>query len=475
MLDATRNRGVASSMTFPQPRFRSLRRLAHASLLVLTLAPALTAQARRDVSGQDARRTPAWAREGVVYELNVRTFSREGTFNAVTARMGELQKLGATVLWLMPIHPIGEVRKKGSIGSPYAVRDYREVNPAYGTRADFRRLVDEAHRHGIKVIIDLVANHTSWDNALLQRRGFHRRDAQGQVVSPYDWTDVAALDYGNPETRRYMHETLEMWTRDFDLDGFRADVAWLVPTDFWEEARRRLERIEPELFLLAESHEPELLGGAFDADYSWPMYHAIKDALLGQQPATAIRAAWEEERRKYPRGALHLRFSDNHDERRAIGFFGERAALAASAFVFTADGIPLLYNGQEVGDVTESMAPALFEKLDIFWGVRDRRPEFPAFYGWIIPLRRQHAALRAGSMHWLRNADEADVLSFVRRSDAEEILVTINLTNRAVTTTVEVAGAGFHELTADGRSAEHAGLPALRLEPFGIRLFHRAK
>lgn len=444
------------------------------SAFLLAAAP-LAAQPPRDVAAADARPTPAWAREGVVYELNVRTFSREGTFDAVTQRLPELQRLGVTVLWLMPIHPIGDAKKKGAIGSPYAVRDYRDVNPSYGRKADFRRLVDEAHRLGLKVIIDLVANHTSWDNALLQRPGFHRRDAQGRVESPYDWTDVAALDYGNAETRRYMHETLEMWVRDFDLDGFRADVAWLVPTDFWEEARRRLTRLKPELFLLAESHEPALLANAFDADYAWPMYHALKDALLGQQPATAVRAAWEEERRRYPRGALHLRFSDNHDERRAIGFFGERAALAASAFVLTADGIPLLYNGQEVGDVTESMAPALFEKLDVYWGIRERRPEFPAFYAWLIPLRRQTPSLRAGAMQWLRNAHEGDVLSFVRRSATEEVLVTINLSNRAVVTAVEVDAAGFRELTPAGLAAEPAALPAVRLEAYGVRLFQRAK
>lgn len=449
--------------------------MTRALLLLLTFAPLLlSAQERRDVSSQPARATPRWASEGVVYELNVRTFSREGTFDAVTARLPELQRLGVTVLWLMPIHPIGEDRKKGSIGSPYAVRDFRDVNPSYGSKADFRGLVDAAHQHGIRVIIDLVANHTSWDNPLLQRRGIHRRDAEGRVASPYDWTDVAQLDYSNVETRRYMHETMEMWVRDFDLDGFRADVAWLVPTDFWEEARRRLERLKPDLFLLAESHEPELLGLAFDADYAWPMYHALKDALLGQQPATVIRAAWEEERRRYPRGALHLRFSDNHDERRAIGFFGERAALAASAFIFTSDGIPLLYNGQEVGDVTESMAPALFEKLDIFWSIRERRPEFPAFYAWLIPLRRAHPALRRGAMSWLRNAQEGEVLTFLRQDAQEEILVAINLSNRAVHTTVEIAGAGFAELRPEGEVAD-AGLPSLRLEPYGYRVFRRAK
>jgi cyclomaltodextrinase len=450
------------------------RALALGWLLLAGAAQPAAAQAPTAPAPQEAGATPAWAAEGVVYELNVRTFSREGTFNAVTARLAELKGLGVTVVWLMPIHPIGEELKKGSIGSPYAVRDFRAVNPAYGTPADFRRLVHEAHRQGLRVIIDLVANHTSWDNALLQRAGFHRRDAQGQALSPYDWSDVAQLDYAFPGTRAYMHETMELWVRDFDIDGFRADVAGLVPTDFWEEARRRLTRVKPDIFLLAEAHEPALLRTAFDADYAWPMYHALKDALIGQRPASAVRAAWEEEQRQFPRGALHLRFSDNHDERRAIGFFGERGALAASAFVFTADGIPLLYNGQEVGDVTESMAPALFEKLDVYWGVRERRPEFPALYAWLIPLRRDHSALRRGAMTWIPNANDGEVLTFLRHDASEEILVAINLANRRVHTTVELSGDGFRELRPNGEITA-AGIPAIHLDPYGFRLFRRSR
>ncbi|MBM3908526.1 MAG: hypothetical protein FJ363_10700 [Gemmatimonadetes bacterium] len=182
--------------------------------------------------GLEARPVAPWVRDAIVYELNVRTFSPEGTFNAVTARLPELQQLGVGIVWLMPIHPLGEVKKKGSIGSPYAVRDYMEVNPAYGTKDDLRRLVREAHRLGLKVIIDVVANHTSWDNVLMKTPSLYRRDASGQILSPYDWTDVAALNYANPETRAYMHRVLQYWIREFDLDGYRCDVAGEVPTDF---------------------------------------------------------------------------------------------------------------------------------------------------------------------------------------------------------------------------------------------------
>ena len=455
------------------------RRLVLPALAFCMLAAAapcaLHSQQRRDVRALDARSPAPWVRDAVIYELNVRTFSNEGTFNAVTARLPELQRLGVTVVWLMPIHPLGQVKKKGTVGSPYAVRDYMDVNPDYGTKADLKRLVTEAHRVGLKVIIDIVANHTSWDNVLMKTRAYYERDSKGQIVSPYDWTDVAALNYDNPALRKYMGEMLQYWLRDFDLDGFRCDVSGEVPTDFWEQARRDLEKIKPDIMLLAESHEPELLVNAFDLDYGWPAYHALKDAILGNRSARVIRDEWEAERRSYPRGALHLRMSDNHDEKRAVAFFGERAALAASALVFTMDGVPLLYNGMEVGDVTESFAPALFEKLPVYWGVRGRRPEFPRFYEGIIPLRRASSALRRGTTTWLRNADEDRIVTFVRQDASEDVLVAINFSNRAFAGTVEAAGAGYTEITPGTPGAGAAALPALSLDPWGFRIFRRTR
>ena len=445
-------------------------------LIAVALATASvrgSAQAR-DVSQLPARTSATWVRDAVIYELNPRTFSKTGDFNGITARLDDLKNLGVTVVWLMPIHPIGQVKKKGSIGSPYAVRDYMEINPAYGTKDDLKRLVTEAHRRGLKVIIDVVANHTSWDNKLMAHPAYYRRDAQGQVVSPYDWTDVAALNYANPELRKYMIDMLTYWMRDFDLDGYRCDVAGEVPTDFWEQARAALEKIKPEIIMLAEAHKPDLLVKAFDLDYAWPAYGTLADVIMNGRNATAIRDEWENERREYPRGALHMRFSENHDEKRAIARFGERAALAASALEFTLDGVPLLYNGQEAGDVTESGAPALFENMPVFWQGTERRPEFAAFYKKMIPLRREHAALRQGALQWLRNSGEDRVVTFVRRDDREEFLVAINLSNRPFLGTVEAAGMGYAEvvLVGDG-STRSLGLPAIALDPWGVRVFRR--
>ena len=385
------------------------------------------------VAQQQARPVRDWVRDGVIYEIYPRAFSQQGTFNAITARLDELKELGVTILWLMPIHPIGQEKKKGTIGSPYAVRDYYGINPDYGTADDLKRLVREAHARGLKVIIDIVANHTSWDNVLMKHPEYYKHDAQGNITYPHDWYDIAALNYDNVQLRRYMTDMLKHWIREFDLDGFRCDVAGEVPTDFWENARRELEQIKPDIVMLAEAHKPELQVTAFDLDYSWPLHSALTNVLQGRGRASNLRDEWEKEVKEWPRGALHMRFSDNHDERRAIARFGEQGALAASAFVFTLDGVPMIYNGMEVGDTTESGAPALFEKLPIFWPIAERRPEFPKFYKQMMAMRKGSVALRRGTLEWLKNSDESRVVTFVRRAPGDELLVAINFSNRPFT------------------------------------------
>jgi len=442
----------------------------------------------RDVSNQPARPSRDWVRDGLVYEIYPRAFSATGDFNGITARLDHLKQLGVNILWLMPIHPIGELKKKGTIGSPYAVRDYYALNPDYGTKQDFKRLIAEAHRRRMKVIIDVVANHTSWDSVMMKSPEFYEHDAQGRITYPHDWSDVAELNYTNPQLRRYMIDMLKYWIREFDLDGFRCDVAEEVPTDFWETARRELEAIKPDIVMLAEGHKPELLLQAFDFDYSWPLHSALTNVLQGRAPASALRSAWEQEFREWPRGSLHMRFSDNHDERRAIARFGEPGALAASVLMFTLDGVPMLYNGMEVGDTTESGAPALFEKLPIFWPIADRRPEFPRFYRRLSVLRSDSMALRRGTLEWLSNSDETRVLTFLRRHKDEEILLAINFSNRPFHGSVALDKTrGFTDITPDvdpplppdapapERGARKRGvtLPTLSLEAWGYRIYRR--
>jgi glycosidase len=448
------------------------------TLVCLTAAFSLGAQAA-DVSALAARQPPEWVRNGIIYEINPRTFSPSGNFAGITAKLDDLKQLGVTILWLMPIHPSGVLKRKGAYGSPYAVRDYDAINPDYGTADDLKALVGAAHGRGLRVIIDIVANHTAWDSVLMKHPDYYKKDAQGHIVSPVpDWADVAGLDYSNPGLREYMTGMLERWLREFDLDGFRCDVAGMVPTDFWEQARPRLERVKQDVFLLAEWNEPELLVKAFDLDYAWPFHKTLTAVLQAGKPASAIREVWETEQARFPRGALHMVFSDNHDEKRAIARFGEGGALAASALVFALEGVPMIYNGMEVGDTTESGAPALFEKLPVFWAIGERRPEFRQTYETLIRLRRQHPALRRGDLKWLANDDEANVVSVARRTDAEEVVAVVNLSNRPhrVRVTFE-SNAGFVDLAdearADGNGPELKSW-SVDLAAWGWRWFGRS-
>jgi glycosidase len=248
--------------------------------------------------------------------------------------------------------------------------------------------------------------------------------------------------------------------REFDIEVFLCDVAVDVATEFWENELLELEQIKPDIVMLAEAHKAELQVNAFDLDYSWPIHSALTDVLQGQRRASELREEWEKEVKTWPRGALHMRFSDNHDERRAIARFGEPAALAASAFVFTLDGVPMIYNGMEVGDPTESGAPALFEKLPIFWAFAARRPEFLKFYKQMMALRRASPALRRGTLEWLKNSDETRVVTFVRRTAGESVLVAINFSNQPFFGSVDVSKKDWS-----------GSLPVISLDAWGYRIF----
>jgi glycosidase len=442
------------------------------ALLLLAGFSLAQAQPTRDFSKENARPSRDWVKDAVIYEIFPRQYSQKGDFNAITADLDRLKDTGVTVLWLMPVHPIGREKAKGTIGSPYAVKDYYAVNPDYGTSADLKRLVAEAHRRGLKVIIDIVANHTAWDSVMMKNPAFYTKNSKGEIIPPVpDWADVADLNYDNPELRTYIVEMLKMWIRDYDLDGFRCDVAGFVPTDFWETARAEVDKIKPDTIWLAEWEAPDLLVKAFDLDYSWNLHSIMTEVLQGQKPAAKIREVWEEQKAKFPKNALRMRFSDNHDERRAIARFGEKGALAAQALVFTLDGVPMFYNGMEAGDTTESGAPALFEKLPVFWQIKERRTEFPKFYKAMTELRRGSIALRRGDLIWLKNSDETKVLSFLRRQGSEEMLVVINLSNAPFFGSIE-AGGNFEDVTPNVEK-KTVSLPAISLDAFGYRIFRK--
>jgi cyclomaltodextrinase len=423
-----------------------------------------------------ARTTPAWLRDGVVYEIFPRDFSAAGNLDGVTAKLDELKDLGVTILWIMPIHPIGEKFRKGEFGSPYSIKDYYAVDPHYGTVEDFKRLVAEAHKRHLKVIMDLVANHTAWDSVMMQHPEYYKQDAQGKVTPPVpEWTDVAGLNYGNPKLREYMIAMMKHWVLTCDVDGFRCDVASMLPTDFWEAARAQLESVKPDIMLLAEASQPDLLLKAFDVDYAWPLMGTLNDVLIKGKPASNLRASWEDSQRQFPRESLHMRLTDDHDEPRAVSRFGLRGALAGSALMFTLDGVPLLYNGMEVGDATESGDPALFDKLPIFWSPKDR-PPLRKIYRSLIRLRKENAALRNGRVIWLHNSSEESLVTFERADEKNEFVVVINFSNRSVEGQVEVNDSQeFKPVRIAGMPAvPNQDFPSVHLGGFDWRIYQRS-
>jgi glycosidase len=464
------------------PSNRSLRLLRRVSCIrnILGFLTGLavlcqSAAEAQNLSQIPARRPAAWLRDGVLYEIFPRDFSAAGDLNGVTARLDELKDLGVTILWTMPIHPIGETFRKGEFGSPYSVKDYYAVDPHYGTVDDYKRLVAEAHKRKLKVIMDLVANHTAWDSVLMRHPEYYKQNAEGKIVPPVaEWTDVAGLNYQNPELRTYMITMMEHWVVTCDVDGFRCDVASMVPTDFWEAARARLESVKPDIMLLAEASTPELMVKAFDADYGWPLMGALNDVLIKGAPASRIRASWEESRRQFPQDALHMRISDDHDEARAVSRFGVRGALAASALMFTLDGVPLLYNGMEVGDATESGDPALFDKLPIFWSPKGR-PPLREIYRDLIRLRKECIPFRSSRVNWLNNSNPDSLVTFKRADENEEFVVVINFSNRPANGQVEVDnGGGFKPVRISGMPpVPNQDFPAVHLGGFDWRVYER--
>lgn len=443
--------------------------------LLLSVVMPWSGLAEQDVSKLSARPSPDWLRSGTIYEIFPRHFSVAGDLNGVTARLDELQNLGVNILWIMPIHPIGEKGRKGEFGSPYAIKDYYAVDPNYGTLDDFKRLVAGAHQRGMKVIMDLVANHTAWDSVMMTNISFYKQDQSGKVISPEPtWTDVAGLNYARPQLREYMIAMLKFWIRECDVDGFRCDVAYAVPTDFWEQARAELVKIKPDIMMLAEATKPELLTNAFDLDYSWPLLATLNNVLIHDAPASELQRTWQENVRQFPKGALHMRISDDHDEARAVSRYGIRGALAASALMFTLDGVPVLYNGMEVGDATESGDPALFDKLPIFWHPKER-PALTNIYHELIELRQQSPAFRNDRVTWLKNTDPKSVLTYMREDEHEQFVVVINFANHPANVGAEVPNAAdFHLMKIKGLvESPSSNFPAMHLGGFEWRIYHR--
>lgn len=376
-----------------------------------------------------ARPSEDWVRDAVIYEVYLRSFSKEGSFKALQRRLPELKDLGVTVVWLMPIHPVGELNRKGTLGSPYAVQDFYEVNPEFGTLDDFKSLVNEVHKQGMKIIIDLVINHTSWDSRLItEHTDWFTKNRVGAIIAPNpDWHDVADLNYNQHELRKYMIQMMEYWVRDIGIDGYRCDVAELVPTDFWDLARKQLDKIKP-VMMLSEGTLPEHHVEAFDLTYSWNVYDVFEKIIKGSTLITVFDDVFKNESFQFPQSSLRLRFNTNHDKNAwdnpASTKFTPQGAKATAVFTFTYPGVPLVYNGEEAGNDKKL---DLFEKVEIDWS---KNPDFRRLYKQLSTLRATHAALRRGEFVRVENSDNQKVYSFLRKLQDDQVVVVINFSTR---------------------------------------------
>ena len=410
------------------------------SLLIVSCnnsAPEEKAEKAEQEKQENAGRTlpVEWTKNANIYEVNLRQYSQKGTFNEFAKELPRLKEMGVDILWFMPIHPVGIENRKGSLGSYYAVRDYKAVGEEYGTIEDFKLLVDKAHKLGMHVLIDWVANHTAWDNVWVEHHAdYYEKDSTGNFISPFDWSDVIALDYSSKEMRNAMLDALKFWLVEANIDGYRCDVAGEVPTEFWEWVRPQLDEIKP-VFMLAEAEKPELLKSAFDMDYGWEFHHIMNGIAKGDKNVQDILAYLKKETN--PKNSYKLNFITNHDENSWNGTIKERLGDAAdvlSVLTYTLNGMPLMYSGQEAANEKRLQ---FFEKDIIDW------KDYPKqeFLSKLMKIKRDNPALwngnYGGEFLSLNNDQDDRLLAFKQVKDENEILVLLNLSNEKISSSLQ--------------------------------------
>jgi glycosidase len=410
------------------------------------------------VTAQDFR-PPEWSYDKAIYEVNVRQYTEEGNFKAFEKRLPRLKELGADILWLMPIHPIGEKNRKGTLGSYYSVKDYKAVNPEFGTLDEFKSLVKMVHKMGMYVIIDWVANHTAWDSRWIEEHPeFYAQDSLGNIISPNpDWTDVADLNFDNKELWTEMIDVLKFWVEECDIDGYRCDVAGMVPTEFWIEARTELEKIK-NVFMLAEWDTPEV-HLAFDMTYDWDLHHILNGIVKDEKTAIDLIEHLNENEKDFPANAFRMQFTSNHDENSWNGTEFERLGDGVETFaVLTCliPDMPLVYSGQEAGN---NKRLSFFEKDLVEW----KEDKLFEIYSKLFQLKKNNKALRngeqGGELNYIESSDEKNIFAFTRSAEKDKILAIFNLSNKPI----EV------ELTAEALQGNYKNYFTGKLESFAIK------
>lgn len=378
-----------------------------------------------------------WIAHTNVYEVNIRQYTHEGTFNAFVQSLPRLKDMGVEVLWVMPVHPIGKINRKGALGSYYSISDFKGVNPEFGTVADFKNLVKLAHDLEMKVIIDWVANHAAWDNVWTRDHPeYFVRDEEGNFKAPYDWTDVIQIDHTNAAEQDAMINAMKYWVTEFDIDGFRADLAHLTPLTFWKKARTAIESFKPNLFWLAESEEIQY-HEVFDASFTWEWMHCTENYYKGKTGFNTLYDVLAKYDASFPESAHRLYFTSNHDENtwNGTGFekYGDMLKCL-SVFNCTWNGIPLLYSGEEMPNTKRLQ---FFEKDTIAW---TGEYQFHAFYKTLLTLRKNNPALLSANeavttFHIITGGGK-NIMAYLRKNDVYEVLVFLNLNNETIGFTI---------------------------------------
>lgn len=371
-----------------------------------------------------------WIADTNIYEVNIRQYSAEGSFNAFTKALPRLKDMGVEVLWIMPIHPIGKINRKGTLGSYYSITDFKGVNPEFGTAADFKNLVTEAHHLGMKVIMDWVANHAAWDNVWTKDHPeYFVRDDEGNFKPPYDWTDVIQIDHKNPAEQDAMIDAMKFWVTGFDIDGFRADLAHLTPLEFWRKARTEIEPLKPNLFWLAESEEINY-HEVFDASFTWEWMHSTESFYKGNINLNSLYDVLARYETVFPANAHRMYFTSNHDENTWNGTAFEKYGdmfKALAVFSCTWNGIPMIYTGEEMPNLKRLQ---FFEKDAIQWTGNNM---YHDFYKTLLHLRKKNKALRAAdeavtTFHIITEGSK-NIMAYLRKNENDEVLVFLNLSN----------------------------------------------
>jgi len=418
---------------------------------------------------------PEWSRDAVIYELNTRHFTKEGTFRAAQTQLPRLKSMGVDIIWLMPIHPIGVKNRKGTLGSPYSVQDFQAVNPEFGTLADLKALVDAAHAQDMHVILDLVANHTAWDNVMMaQHPDWWEKDHHGNYhPTPWwDWSDIIDLDYSKQDLRKYMTESIVYWVREVGIDGYRADVAGYVPTDFWENARAEMDKIKP-VFMLGEWQDRSLHAKAFDATYAWDWYNTMhelaQNASTGNGNATSLYGFYSGNESAWPLDAMRMMFTENHDknawEATQYEAFG-KALPAAIALSFVGEGIPLIHNGQEACNAKRL---TFFEKDEIIW----KECELASLFTKLAAFKTSNPALHNGAwgarMIKIENDRPEQIFSFVRMKGRNKVLAMFNFSKSPVSFKLnDSLASGKYKNFVDDTEIEIASGATRTIAPWGF-------